>query len=452
MGNDAGATLAGAAAKVAAGRAGSLRLCFMRRAIRLWAAIGGAALLGCGGPAAAPPPEVPAVAMVQRERSYALTWGGAALGWARERDDGARWQRREQIVVRRGEQVVVSELELTIERDDRGVARAVALARWQDGPVLRGRAVASEGGWRIDVDGEAPIVVGAATPFELAIAAAPAAGGFRGPVLLAGYGFAIAELAVVRADGGAWTATLTIAGRPLIATIRYDGDGAVREIRGADGVVARAIASGMIAPPATPLEVVAGNALAVDGLAEAVGPVTLWLPGASGPRPPALPGQRVLEGARVGWTIRLDVDAPTELPAGGAGPDRTALIAALAHQVADDVEDDLGATALTEGGARVARRGDCTTHALRFAALAADVGVETRVVTGLRLDGGALVRHRWIVAWTGARWRAIDPTYAEAPAEPLLLGLAVHGARAADLALADAVVFDQLGPRAIAIP
>jgi transglutaminase-like putative cysteine protease len=185
----------------------------------------------------------------------------------------------------------------------------------------------------------------------------------------------------------------------------------------------------------------------------------VWFSRAAGPPPPALPGQRVDVIADLeGWTVTFDADADVDagavaaLPPGRSGPDRTPELRALARRVADEIEDDLGTTALTEGGARVARRGDCTTHALRFAALAADRGLDTRVVTGLRLDGDALVRHRWIVAWTGRRWIAIDPTYAEAPAAPVLVGLAVHGPRAADLALADAVVFDQLGDRALAVP
>jgi hypothetical protein len=36
---------------------------------------------------------------------------------------------------------------------------------------------------------------------------------------------------------------------------------------------------------------------------------------------------------------------------------------------------------------------------------------------------------------------AVDPTHGEAPLRSFLLGLAVHGARAADLALADEVAF-----------
>lgn len=122
----------------------------------------------------------------------------------------------------------------------------------------------------------------------------------------------------------------------------------------------------------------------------------------------------------------------------------------MTARVAAAVTDDLGATAATVGAARQADRGDCTTHALKLVALADDAGIPVRVVTGLRLDGDRLVRHRWVVAWTGARWQAVDPTYGESPAAPALIGLAVHGPRAADLALADAVVFDRLGARAVA--
>lgn len=427
---------------------------------RLTAALALAATTaGCGGaPAPAPPPgpaPVPAPATpVFRDRAYALSWGGAALGWAREDDDGQRWQRREQVVVRRGDVVVASELSLVIDRDPDGRPRSVALARWQDGPVLRGRATAVADGWRVEVEGEPGVTLPPATPFELALAGAARAGGFRGRVLLAGYGFAIADLTVAPEGdpaGRRWAAALTLDGHPLTASLRYDADGAIDEIRGADGVVARVVDELAAARPRTPLEVVGGNAVAVEG-ADGAPPGGLWLPEASGPPPPALPGQRVIATADPpGWTVRLEPGAPTALPPGPRG-DRSRELAALTREVADAIEDDLGATALTAGGARAASRGDCTTHALRFAALAADAGLEVRVVTGLRLDGGALLRHRWIVAWDGARWRAIDPTYAEAPAAPVLLGLAVHGARAADLATADAVVFDHVGSRAIALP
>lgn len=383
-----------------------------------------------------------------RTASYDLRWGASLIGDAVERDDGARFTRRERIVVRRGDAIVVDELELAIDRVD-GQARTITLERWRDGAVSRGRADASPTGWDVTLDGEPAIALPPATPFEDAVAGAAAAGGFRGPVVLAGYGFAIAALTIARDGGGAgedgWLATLTIDGRALTAHIAYGDDGLATEIRGGDGVTARRRRPGAAVPRFTPIEVVAGSAIEIVGGAATV----LAFPDAIA-APPALPGQRIAID-RDGWRIVLDAEAPGALAPGRRGPDRTRAIAALTDRVAAAIEDDLGVTATTLGAARAAHRGDCTTHALRFAADAADADIATQIVTGLRVDGARLVRHRWVVAWTGARWIAVDPTYAESPASPQLVGLAVHGPRAAELALADALVFDQLGPRAIAV-
>lgn len=285
-------------------------------------------------PGVTPPPRV----------AWALTWRGAAIGGAWEHDDGARLTRRERVVVRRGDEVVVSELTLAIERDAAGRARAIDVARWQDGPMLAGTARRDAGGgWRIEVEGEPAVTVPDAAPFELVLREVGPTGTFRGPVLLAGWGFAVAELDLAPDPGaaGGQLARLYVAGRWLEARVRRDADGAIA-----------------------------------------------------------------------------------------------------------DVVDHLGVTATTLAAARAATHGDCTTHALRFAALAAEHGIPVRVVTGLRRDGDALVRHRWNLAWTGARWLAVDPTWGEAPAAPVLVGLAVHGARAADLAAADATAFEGLGGRA----
>ncbi len=413
----------------------------------------------CAPPTSSPAPREPIaeVAATRRpapERGYALSWGGAALGWAREHDDGSRWRRREQVVVARGDAIVATTTELVIERDDHGRVRSVELARWQDGPVLRGRATAVASGWWVEVDGEPALALPAAVPFELAIAREPETSGARVPVLLAGWGFAVATLSMVRDHDQTWTATLMVGDRPLVASVRYGDDGLVRELRGADGVIAREVALSTLTGPIEPVEVVRGSALAVEGADGAATPRAVWVPEATGPVPPPLPGQRLQIDPRPGWVLGLGDDDHelASLDPGRSTIDQTALAHGLARQVADEVEDDYGATALTAGGARKAERGDCTTHALRYAALAADRGLETRVVTGLRLDEGALIRHRWIMAWTGRRWQPIDPTYGEAPARPLLIGLAVHGPRAADLAMADAVVFDTLGGRAVALP
>jgi transglutaminase-like putative cysteine protease len=369
--------------------------------------------------------------------AWALTWRGQAIGGAWERDTEDHFERRERIVVRRGEDVVISDLAITIERDPAGAPFQVGVTRWQDGPVLDGTAMRSaDGGWSVEIEGEQPTQLPTAAPFELVLREGQ---DFHGDVLLAGWGFAVAHLDLVPA---AKVATLYVGGRPLHAEITYDDDRAIASIIGGDGVVARRAPLDADLRPTEPPEVVDGNAIALTGSGS-----TIAFPDATAPPLPSLPGQRPVSGHP--WTVALDPSAESRLLLPELRTrDRTAEIAQLVHQVAVTVIDDLSTTATTTAAARVATHGDCTTHALRFAALAADAGIPVRVVTGLRLDGASLIRHRWNVAWTGTRWITIDPTFDEAPATPALIGLAVHGARAADLAAADATVFDGLGSRA----
>ncbi len=371
-----------------------------------------AALVACSSARPDPAPVEPtspvAVAPPPPRAAWALTWHGAPIGGAWERDDGSRFERRERIVVRRGDEVVVSDLVITIDRDDQGQPTAIEVSRWQDGPVLAGTARRTDdGAWLVEVDGEPPVRLPGAPPFELVVRDAVRNHGHLGTVLLPGWGFAVAELWLTADDRGGFKASLDVGGRRLDATIRYDADGAVAELIGGDGVNARRAALDADLRPATPAEVVDGNALPADAPIE-----------------------------------------PRDLEVSPAPPsaDRTAEIIALVHQVSAAIDDDLGATAATTGAALAATRGDCTTHALRFAALADEHGIDSRVVTGLRRDGDALVRHRWNLAWTGERWIAVDPTWDEAPGGPALVGLAVHGPRAADLAIADATAFDGLDP------
>jgi transglutaminase-like putative cysteine protease len=68
-------------------------------------------------------------------------------------------------------------------------------------------------------------------------------------------------------------------------------------------------------------------------------------------------------------------------------------------------------------------------------------GVQTcalPIFTGFVLDGSTLVRHRWAVVWTGARWLPVDPSSGDAPAPPDLFALAVHDTSAEALAGAEA--------------
>jgi hypothetical protein len=368
--------------------------------------------------------------------AWALTWRGAAIGGAWERDSPEHFERREQIVVRRGDDIVISDLAITIERDSAGFPYQVGVTRWQDGPVLEGTAMRSvDGSWNVELEGEPPATLPSAVPFELVLRAGDE---FHGTVLLAGWGFATAHLDLIPASHTAW---LFVSGRLLDATVVYDADGAIAEVVGGDGIVAHRAAIDADLRPRQPPEVVDGNAITLTGTG-----ASLVLPDAAPRMPIALPGQRPLSGQP--WSIALDPAFAGDVEMEQRGADRTDEITALVHQVAMSVADDLSATATTTGAALTATHGDCTTHALRFAALASAAGIPTRVVTGLRIDGESMVRHRWNLAWTGSRWITVDPTWDESPASARLVGLAAHGARAADLAAADATVFDGLGSRA----
>jgi transglutaminase-like putative cysteine protease len=124
---------------------------------------------------------------------------------------------------------------------------------------------------------------------------------------------------------------------------------------------------------------------------------------------------------------------------GEPGPDRARLVGDLVAQVRARITPDL---ARSPAGSRdgSAAAGDCTTYALAYAALATARGIPTRVVTGLRVDGDRLVRHRWAVSWTGTRWIAVDAAFGAAPAGGDLIGLAVHAADDAGLVSGEAAL------------
>lgn len=408
------------------------------------------AAVACGGGSRAVPDDLDGElvrgAEVSRE-VYTLWWNGARIGDVeeevrRERGGGVHLTRRERVQVRRGDALSATRLTIEIRADKDLRAEEVRVDAWGDGGAASAAATrGADGGWRIAVDGEDARTAGAAlVPAELVPLLIARDGEFRGEVLLPGRGFASAALTVVP-DGDHHRAELTVPGGRLVTRLELDRDGSVMRAAGADGVVAVRALPADVAAPFEPPEVVDGTAIAVAG-AVSEGATRLFLAMAPVERglPPALPGQEVVaEGDR--WGIILDGSLPGGLDPLAAGADRSDDIRDLVRTVDLRLEEDLAITAATMAAARRARAGDCTSHALLFAALAGDAGIEVRLVTGFRLDGGRLVRHRWAIAWTGAAWMAVDPTHGEAPLRSFLLGLAIHGARAADLALADEVAF-----------
>lgn len=71
------------------------------------------------------------------------------------------------------------------------------------------------------------------------------------------------------------------------------------------------------------------------------------------------------------------------------------------------------------------RRGDCTEHSVLLSALLRSLGLPTRLVDGVVVDGGRAGYHEWVeVALTGEGFVPVDPTFGEFPAGPARLKLA----------------------------
>jgi hypothetical protein len=380
---------------------------------------------------------------------YTLWWNGARIGDADLRvtrdDHGVHLSRAEHVQLMRGGALAASRLTIDVQADRTLRASEVDVANLGDGGS-DGRATrARDGTWQIAVDGEkarsAPADV---VPDELVPMIVARDHHFRGDVMLSGRGFAIATLEV-RRSGDGYDATLTVPGGVEQSKLSIDPDGMLDRASGADGVVAVRALAADVAQPFDPPEIVDATAIPVAGEIDPDAThVSLALSAIAHDAPPALPGQTVkVEGDR--WGVVLDPSLPGGPAADPAGADRSDDIAELAKHVTERITDDLSTTVTTMDQARHAKSGDCTTHALLFAALAGDAGIDARIVTGFRLDGGRLVRHRWAIAWNGSAWMSVDPTFGEAPARSYLFGLAVSSPRSDDLGLADEAVFAGTG-------
>lgn len=428
---------------------------------------------------------------------FLITWNGARIGDASESlhahgADGLRFERRERITVTRGEALAHAETLLIIDTDPALRAHRVTIRQLSSGAIRRGEARRNDqGDWLIRYADEPPrIAHGAATPAELVpllLAATDRAHkprrSFEGPVMLAGYGFAIADLQVRPMSARTLLATLSTPGGSLRGQFFLGQSGVIVRIRSDDGSGAQRVDAAAVLEPFTPPEVVESASVPVDLLGNTTGSVASSVESrqpdalpdvlhlgpipAGRPLPPALPGQRI-DVLPNGWQVHLNagdqgtppmssLSTDNEQPEPPPDPTMNRLAArivadsahgsareqafALARASAQLLEDDLGAPGVGAHSALAQGRGDCTAHALLFSALARERGIPTRLVTGYRFDGARLVRHRWAVVAVDGRWIAVDPTHGEAPATPHLIGLAVHGPRAAELALADDLAF-----------
>ncbi|HEX3473928.1 MAG TPA: transglutaminase domain-containing protein [Kofleriaceae bacterium] len=373
------------------------------------------------------------------ERDYAIWLGGAQVGTAHEVE---RWSPAGVVLVRtealrflRGNVpvAITAAIEITADR-----ALAPSRVTWTERAqaTRRREAVRDAAGWTV-TDGADALparLPAAAIPAELAPLLVRRDGRFAGPVFLPARGF-VAGAGRIE----------PIAPRRLIARMVFDADPAatagataeataeatidlgddampVRVVDG-EGVIATRITAAEAAAPFAPVDLIAATAIPLAGAPGA--PPRLVLEGDL--VVPPVPGQAAQVTAD-GIELALSPRLGGGLPPGPPGPDRTREILWLVARVHRRIAPDLAVHPATLHAAAAATAGDCTTFALAYAALAAERAIPTRVVTGFRVDGDHLVRHRWAVSWTGGAWIAVDAAFGAVPAGGDLVGLAVHGA------------------------
>jgi len=376
-------------------------------------------------------------------RDYAIWLGGAQVGTAHEVErwsaSGVVVQRTEAMRFLRGDVPVAITTAIEITAD---LALAPSRVTWTERAreVRRGEAVRGAAGWTVTDDAGVRRLPAAAVPAELAPYLVRRDGRFAGQVFLPARGFVagtgriepvaprrlIARLAFP-ADPAAAPAPPAATGAAATAEATIDlGDDAmpVRVVDG-EGVIATRITAAEAAIPFAPVDLIAATAIPLTGAATGAAARRLVLDGDLAI--PPVPGQRswpIPDGAELELSARLRGG----LPLGAPGPDRTRDIISLVARVHGRIAPDLAALPASARAAAAATTGDCTTFALAYAALAGDRGIPTRVVTGFRVDGDRLVRHRWAVSWTGGAWIAVDAAFGAVPAGGDLVGLAVHAA------------------------
>ncbi|HMG23370.1 MAG TPA: transglutaminase domain-containing protein, partial [Kofleriaceae bacterium] len=386
-------------------------------------------------------------------RDYAIWLGGAQVGTAHEVE---RWspagvvvQRTEAMRFLRGDVPVAITTAIEITADP---ALAPTRVTWTERAraVRRGEAVRGAAGWTVTDDAGVRRLPAAAIPAELAPYLVRRDGRFAGQVFLPARGFVagtgriepvaprrlVARLAFPADPATAGGAAAATAAPPPAAaaeaTIDLGDDAMPVRVVDGEGVIAIRITAAEAAIPFAPVDLIAATAIPLTDAPTATSPGP---PGAVGRPPirrlvlegdlaiPPVPGQQARplpDGAELELSSRLRGG----LPPGPAGPDRTRDIISLVARVHGRIAPDLAALPASARAAAAATTGDCTTFALAYAALAGDRGIPTRVVTGFRVDGDRLVRHRWAVSWTGGAWIAVDAAFGAVPAGGDLVGLA----------------------------
>jgi Transglutaminase-like superfamily len=389
-----------------------------------------------------PVADAPLAQPADREQHYTVWLGGARVGSIIEQE---RWSRAGVVLSRtetmrflRGDAPVslVTKIEVTADH-----ALVPSRVSWIELGSTRREAVAVHDaqGWRLEtyasstgLDLPQLAMPADAIPAELVSLLTRRDGRFAGHVFLVARGFLAGEGRIEPAAPGRLVARLAFTGSVAEATIDVDADGSYARIVDGQGVIARRTTATQAIEPFEPVDLVAATSIPIAGHGKHLvidGDIAL----------PPVPGQAA-HPVSGGLELALSPQLPGGLPDETAGPDRKAEIRALVVAVRASIVPDLGAGPTTAEQAAHASAGDCTTFALAYAAHAAKRSIPTRVVTGLRVDGDRLVRHRWAVSWTGSAWIAVDAAFGAAPAGGDLIGLVVHDADDAGLVAGEAAL------------
>jgi len=440
-----------------------------------WPVGAAAALLlnACGSRAAPPVGEPETEVTVARDgyrAEFDMSWRGHPAGEAVEelveRGGGLRFARRERWRLLRGGSPVERQIEIVIDTDRE--LRGERIAVYRDG-ALHGRARRERGRWLIEEAGQARLAPRGAEPAELVLHRRARGQRWAGPVLLAGFDFAVARLEIEPAGQRERRVTLVGPAGRVESRVQLRADGTVERAWGQD-LSARRRDEGAPSPALEmPPDMIELGAIAVGGRPGSAAIALELEPGPERAHPPAIPGQRIRRTAR-GWLIDLGVEStgawpPLSIPDPPPGPaleamaaravagaaDPLAELRALARATSARLEDDLSVGPISVAAEAIAAgRADCVGHAVLFSALARARGFQIRLVTGYRLDRRRLTRHVWALVRVGRELVAIDPTFGEAPAAPgHHVGLAAHGSAPGEIALAAELAFAGLsGARA----
>jgi hypothetical protein len=397
------------------------------------------ALVACAPPPVAhPKADAPVEVPHDQVRHYTIWLGGARVGTATETETwtpaGVHLRRREEMRFARGDADV--ELATTIDIDADTALHATRV-HWHElgAGEHEAEAVLGPTGWLVTTGLHVPA---AAVPAELVPLLVRRDGAFSGSVFLPARGFVAGAGRIEPVAPGRLVAHLALDGGARVeATIDLDRDGAPARVVDGAGVIAIRATADQASARYPLVDLIAATAVPIAGQPCPRCAHRLVLEGDLAL--PPLPGQAARP-SHDGLELELDRSLAGDLPPGATGPDRTRDIAALVAAVRARITPDLGAAHASAHDAAAATAGDCTTFALAYAALATSRGIPTRVVTGLRIDGNRLVRHRWAVSWTGRAWIAVDAAFGAAPAGGDLVGLAVHDADDAGLVAGEAAL------------